>query len=153
MKCEGSHARDTNTDNSRREVLAPQARAAPSHVAFCSPLDAAQVQFSRRATRVCTRPAPGDTHLQEARLRATGLLMGGWGVLLQGSTPLQPLGSCSRGPGGLCALGTSSPRWSLSSPAPSPSPLPHARHDAPAHTPSQGPLFPARPPAWHCRFF
>ena len=119
-ECQGSQARDTNTDSSRRGHPSPQARAATSHMAFCSPLDAAQVWFSRRATGVCTRPALGDTHLQEA----TRLLMGAWGVVLQGSTPLQPLGSCNRGSGGLCTLGTSSLQWSLSSQAPSLSPPP-----------------------------
>lgn len=69
------------------DILAPQARAATSHMAFRSPLDPAQVWFSRRATGVCTRPALGDTHLQEA----TGLLMGAWGVAASGlDTPAAP---------------------------------------------------------------
>lgn len=86
-ECQGSQARDTNTDSSRRGHPSPQARAATSHMAFCSPLDAAQVWFSRRATGVCTRPALGDTHLQEA----TGLLMGAWGVAASGlDTPAAP---------------------------------------------------------------
>lgn len=72
--------------------------AAPSHVAFCSPLDAAQIRFSRRVTWVCTWPALGDTRLQEARLRATGLPTGAWrgGGLLQGSTSLKALGRLRR---------------------------------------------------------
>ena len=109
------------------DVPNPQARAAPSHVA---PLSLRRCSGSVLQVGDLSLHLAGTRRHPPARGQAQSYRAAHGCIQVEGAAsgldipaaPGEARGSCSGVPGGLCSLGTSSPWWSLSSPAPSPSP-------------------------------